>query len=174
MVTLMYCCGGWDRHWFTKNCINISLGTLVISWTAWSIVSGHPQMNLSYTISAVTLSLYVGRTANLQDLRAVEGDKRSGRLTMPICLGMAASKKLLSIVFAIEPVILYFTVWNQPVQSLACAQVAMTITMFKLVYILADILAHLYISLRLFYLDHSYSDLHYTYLSSQKHFRSLS
>ena len=95
-------------------------------------------MNLSYTISAVTLSLYVGRTANLQDLRDVEGDKRSGRLTMPICFGMAAFKKVLSIVFTIEPVILYFTVWNQPVQSLACAQVAMIITMFKLVYILAE------------------------------------
>ena len=158
-VTPMYCHRGWDRHWFTKNCISMTLGTFVIGWAAWSIIYGHPWMNTTYAVTVVTLSLCVGITANLQDLRDVEGDRASGRLTMPISLGMPASKQFLSLVFIIVPVILYFTIWNQ---SLYLSGDLNTL-IFKLVYIFADVLAHLYIALRLLYLDQTYADLHHTY-----------
>ena len=78
LVALMYCSGGWDKHWFTKNYISMTLGTLSIGWSAWSIVTGHPWMNTSYTVIIVTLSLYIGGTSNVQDLSDVEGDKKTG------------------------------------------------------------------------------------------------
>ena len=159
IITLMNSYGGWDKHWFTKNCVCMTLGTLAISWAGWSIVNGHVWMDQKYVTITTVLSLYAGVTANLQDLRDVEGDRKSGRITMPICYGMSTSRQLLSIVFLIEPVILYFTVWNSPFNT---ATVAVT-AFFKIVYISADILAHLYIAIRLSYLDHTYSDLHHTY-----------
>ena len=111
-------------------------------------------MTTSYTVIIVTLSLYVGSTSNLQDLRDVEGDKKTGRLTIPVCFGMSTAKKLLSIMFTTLPIFLFFTIWNHSLQP---------VTLFKLVYIFADILAHLYIVIRLLYLDHTYVDLHHTY-----------
>ena len=156
-VTLMLCNGGWDKHWFTKNCISMTLGTLSIGWSAWSIVSGCFWMNTSYTVTTVALSLYIGVTSNAQDLRDVEGDKKTGRLTMPICFGMSASKKLLSVMFTVSPIFLLFTIWNYSLQP------GVAVTPFKLVFIFADILAHLYIAVRLLHLDHTYVDLHHTY-----------
>ena len=114
IITLMNSYGGWDKHWFTKNCVCMTLGTLAISWAGWSIVNGHVWMDQKYVTITTVLSLYAGVTANLQDLRDVEGDRKSGRIMMPICYGMSTSRQLLSIVFLIEPVILYFTVWNSP------------------------------------------------------------
>ena len=99
VVTLLYCHGatGWDKHWFTKNFISMTLGTFVLGWSGWSIMYGHPWMDTSYAITVVSLSLYVGATANLQDMRDVEGDKRTGRLTLPISFGIPSSKRLLSL-----------------------------------------------------------------------------
>ena len=159
-VTLMCCHRGWDRHWFTKNCISMTLGMFVIGWAGWSIIYGHPWMNTTYAVTVVILSLCLGLTANLQDLRDVEGDNTSGRLTMPISLGMPASKRLLALAFILEPVVLYLTIWNQ---SLHLSGDLTILLIFKLVYIFVDILAHLYIALRLLYLDQTYTDLHHTY-----------
>ena len=153
-VTLMLCYGGWDKHWFTKNCVAMTLGTLVIGWAAWSIVSGSPWMGESYAVFTGVLSLYAGITGNLQDLRDVQGDQKCGRMTMPVHFGMSASRRILSVVFLIAPVILYFTIWSPRLQPA---------TVFKVVYISAAVLLHLLVALRLFYLDCTYSDLHRTY-----------
>ena len=97
-----------------------------------------PWMSTSYTVVIVILSLYAGGTSNLQDLRDVEGDTKTGWLTMPICFGMSTSKKLLSIMFTTLLIFLLITTWNHSLQP---------VTLFKLVYIFADILAHLYIAI---------------------------
>lgn len=60
------------------------------------IVSGSPWMDHSYAVFTGVLSLCIGVTVNLQDLRDVEGDRKSGRITMPIHFGMSTSRVFLS------------------------------------------------------------------------------
>ena len=149
-VTLMLCFGGWDKHWFSKNCIAMTLGTVALGWGGWSIVSGNPWMNQSYAVLTGVLSVYSGLVGNLQDLRDVEGDRKSGRKTMPIVIGLTASRRLLSIAFAMAPVIFHSTVWTP-------------VTMFQVVYCISAVIMHLAIALRLLLQDNSASSLHNTY-----------
>ena len=153
-VTYMLCCGGWDKHWFTKNCIAMSLGAAVQGWAAWSIVAGDPWMNQKHAVFSGIISVCFGSTANLQDLRDVEGDYQCGRKTMPIELGMKASKSLLSILLFIQVMILYTTIWSQYLSPVA---------ILKVVYVVVNVLMHLYIILRVFCLDLTSLDLHHTY-----------
>ena len=69
-------------------------------------------MNQSYAVLTGVLSVYAGLVGNLQDLRDVEGDRKSGRKTMPIVIGLTGSRRLLSIAFAMAPVIFHSTVWT--------------------------------------------------------------
>ena len=158
-TTLMLCYGGWDKHWFTKNCIPMPLGAFAQGWAGWSAVCGDLWMNEKHAVFLGVIAFFVGPMANLQDFRDVEGDSQSGRKTMPVQFGLWKSKVLMSIVFAIRAVVLYFAIWSQYMQPF---------TIFKAVYVFAEVLMHLYIIVRLPFLDHNYSDLHDTYHFSTK------
>ena len=146
--------GGMDKHWFTKNCIAMPLGTLVLGWAAWSIVYGSTWMNQEYTMFIVVILLFVAATVNLQDLRDVKGDSKSGRKTMPIQFGMHAARVIISCSFTIMIFVSYLAIWNQYMYS---------VTIYKVVYILAEVFMHLYIIIRTLFLDHTYSEFHHTY-----------
>jgi 4-hydroxybenzoate polyprenyltransferase len=149
-VTLMLCCGGWDKHWFMKNCVSMTLGTMAMGWGAWSVVSGTPWMDWSYATFNGVVSLYAGITANVQDLREMDVDLKSGRSTMPVQFGLRESRILLSVTFVLAPVVLWFSLWTPT-------------TVFQVVWCLAEVLAHHIIAVRLLFLDHTPLDFHHTY-----------
>ena len=155
IITLVYCYGGWDKHWFTKTCIAMPLGVLVQGWASWSIVHGSSWMNQQYAGFLGVMLLFVGTTGNIQDLRDVEGDYQSGRKTMPIQFGMNASRVFLSAFFAVQVVVLYFTIWSQ--------YLLQSVTTFKISYIIMQVFMHMYIFSRTLFLDNTYSDFHHTY-----------
>lgn len=149
--TTIYNYGGWDKHWFSKNCISMPIASASTGWAAWSLVSGDPWMTPNFALSVKVISLYTGITLNIQDLRDEEGDRILGRKTMPIQFGMTASKIVLAIIFFLVPVVSYIFLMLGP------------LTAVQVVYYLAGVLMHLYISLRLLLLDKTSSDLHHTY-----------
>lgn len=81
---------GGHRHWFTKNCVTMSLGTLAQLGAAWELV--HGSMTPGAWLWAVGISLWVGVTVHLQDFRDIEGDRRVRRRTLPIVLGAAKAR----------------------------------------------------------------------------------
>ena len=151
---LAYDHGGMDKYWFTKNCISMPLGTLVLGWAAWSIVYGSTWMNQDYTMFTAVMVLYIAATINLQDLRDAEGDSKSGRKTMPIQFGMHTARVIISCSFTIMIFVSYLAIWNQYMYP---------VTIYKVVYILAEVFMHLYIIIRTLFLDHTYSEFHHTY-----------
>ena len=154
-TTLMYCYGGWDKHWFTKNCVAMPLGVVAQSCASWSIVNGSSGMNQQYAVFLGVMALYVGATANMQDLRDTKGDYQGKRKTMPIQLGMNVSRVLLSVSFIVSVIILYFAVWSK--------YYVQNVTMYRALYILIQVLMHLFIIVRTLFLDQTSSDFHHTY-----------
>ena len=154
LTFLAYNHGGMDKHWFTRNCITMPLAYLLVGWAAWSIVYGSTWMNQDYTMFTAVMALYIAATMNLQDLRDVKGDSKSGRKTMPIQFGMHAARVIISCSFTIMIFVSYLAIWNQYMYS---------VVIYKVVYILAEVFMHLYIIIRTLFLDHTYSEFHHTY-----------
>ncbi|KAF7313901.1 UbiA prenyltransferase [Mycena chlorophos] len=71
-------------HWTTKNLLFMSTGSLVLLQSAWGIVAPIP---IRQTRWAFLLSGVFGIVASIQDMRDVDGDKATGRQTLPIVLG---------------------------------------------------------------------------------------
>ena len=55
---LAYNHGGLDKHWFTKNCFVIPLGTIVLGWAGWSIVYSSTWMDQDYTMFTAVIVLH--------------------------------------------------------------------------------------------------------------------
>ncbi|KAJ6522250.1 UbiA prenyltransferase family, partial [Mycena capillaripes] len=75
---------GGDKHWFTKNLVFMSVGSLCLLHASWGLVA---PLTSSEWRWAVTFSAVFGVVANVQDMRDVVGDRVAGRRTLPIVLG---------------------------------------------------------------------------------------
>ena len=58
------------------NRIFLPVGTVVMGWAAWTIVTGSIWMDQESVLFLGMVSFYVGTLANLQDFRDVEGDMK--------------------------------------------------------------------------------------------------
>ncbi|KAJ6482509.1 UbiA prenyltransferase family-domain-containing protein [Mycena sanguinolenta] len=83
-ITVYLCFGGGDKHWITKNLVCMSAGSVCLLQVAWRLVA---PITIRETRWATTLSCVGGIVVNLQDLRDFEGDRISGRQTLPVVLG---------------------------------------------------------------------------------------
>ncbi|KAJ7109601.1 UbiA prenyltransferase family-domain-containing protein [Mycena crocata] len=98
-------CGG-DKHWFTKNLVLMSVGSLCLLHASWGLVA---PLTPSEWRWAVTLSGVFGVVANIQDMRDVEGDLVAGRRTLPIVLGDRNFRRFMVTVIVGAP----FLCWRQ-------------------------------------------------------------
>ncbi|KAJ7832843.1 UbiA prenyltransferase family-domain-containing protein [Mycena olivaceomarginata] len=75
---------GGDKHWVTKNLGFMTIGALCLIQPSWALVAPLTPHKWRW---ALMLSAAFGIVASVQDMRDVEGDKVSGRRTLPIVLG---------------------------------------------------------------------------------------
>ena len=150
---------GLSEHWFTRNSVFLPVGTVVMGWAAWTIVTGSIWMDQESVLFLGMVSFYVGTLANLQDFRDVEGDMKVRRKTMPVQFGMSTSKYFQSFLFIAQFAIFYSVMFSiQPLTS------------WQVVFMLVDLLVRLYFIVRLLLLDQTPTDFHHTYHSFTKHF----
>ncbi|HVJ91840.1 MAG TPA: UbiA family prenyltransferase [Labilithrix sp.] len=82
------------KHWFLKNTVCMSLGTLACLGAAWELVA--PMTEISWRVS-LTISGFVAVTSPIQDFRDAEGDRLLNRRTLPIAIGERASRVVMSV-----------------------------------------------------------------------------
>ncbi|KAJ6460132.1 UbiA prenyltransferase family-domain-containing protein [Mycena vitilis] len=97
---------GGDKHWFTKNLVFMSVGSLCLLHASWGLVAPVTSSEWRW---AVMLSGVFGVVANIQDLRDVDGDRASGRRTLPIVLGDGSFRRIMAAVIVAAP----FFCWRQ-------------------------------------------------------------
>jgi 4-hydroxybenzoate polyprenyltransferase len=106
-VTVMYAYGGLDRHWFTKNFVAMALGTTAQLGAAWELVT---PLNPAAWRGVLVISVLAGVTALVQDFRDVEGDRATGRRTLPIAIGDGPARRVVITLFLLAPMALYWGV----------------------------------------------------------------
>lgn len=126
VIFLSYNHLGLHRHWFTKNVVFITLGTLVQLAAAWELVS--PLTLASWQWIAV-VSVAFGVTLHIQDLRDVEGDRAVGRHTLPVAIGQSATRRVMAIAIALLPILCHFFLFSmaKPSVSIACCEVGLSV-----------------------------------------------
>ncbi|WP_341839617.1 UbiA family prenyltransferase [Chitinophaga caseinilytica] len=111
VVTQMLCKWGCSNHWFTKNVVCISLGTVTLLAAEWSIV-GDVSAKAWWFIIAI--SLWAGLGLPVQDMRDQTGDAIMGRKTLPLAVGDKMARVLLSAWFLVGSPLVYFCIfWSQ-------------------------------------------------------------
>jgi 4-hydroxybenzoate polyprenyltransferase len=124
-------CGG-DKHWFTKNLVFMTVGSLCLLHASWALVAPLATREWRW---ASTLSGVFGVVANIQDMRDVEGDRVSGRRTLPIVLGDRNFRTFMAAVIVVTP----FFCWHQEFLQIShrpvhyCA-VALAVSMFYMAF----------------------------------------
>ncbi|KAJ7682026.1 UbiA prenyltransferase family-domain-containing protein [Mycena polygramma] len=123
---------GGDKHWFTKNLVFMSVGSLCLLHASWGLVAPVTSNEWRW---AVTLSGVFGIVANIQDMRDVEGDRASGRRTLPIVLGDRRFRPIMATVIIAAP----FFCWRQQFFRISHSTarysvVALAFTMFYIAF----------------------------------------
>ena len=90
-------------NFVTKNYIAMTSAAHCMLMAAW-IMAGGPA-SLTSTWPFLCASLWVGFTLNEQDLRDEAGDRATGRLTVPVLIGVENARKLWAVEFGIFPAI---------------------------------------------------------------------
>ncbi|KAJ6478539.1 UbiA prenyltransferase family-domain-containing protein [Mycena vitilis] len=91
---------GGDKHWFTKNLVFMSTGSLCLLHASWALVAPLTAREWQW---ALTLSGVFGLVANVQDMRDVEGDRVAARRTLPIVLGDRNFRRAMAGIIAAAP-----------------------------------------------------------------------
>lgn len=104
ILTVLCCFGGWDRHWFSKNWVVMTLGVLVELAAAWELVT---PLTPSAWRWVLVLSGTIGVTSILQDIRDITGDRAVGRRTLPVVVGESASRWITAALFALAPIAIH-------------------------------------------------------------------
>lgn len=107
VVTQMLCKWGCSNHWFTKNVVCISLGTVTLLAAEWNIVEPVRGNVWAYI---VMISLWAGLGLPLQDMRDQTGDRIMGRKTLPLSVGDTMARALLSGYFFLFSPLVYFCI----------------------------------------------------------------
>lgn len=104
VTSVLHTFGRGDKHWFTKNNVAMTVGTLAEIAPAWELVAPVTPAILRWM---VVVALLAGATAHVQDFRDVVGDRAVGRKTLPIALGDARARRLMVVAFALSPLIVH-------------------------------------------------------------------
>ncbi|KDR71876.1 hypothetical protein GALMADRAFT_213704 [Galerina marginata CBS 339.88] len=78
------CLSEAGNHWFGKNCVAMTTGTLALLSGSWKAVTAATPQSERYT---ATIAIWVGLLMQIQDLRDIEGDAAVGRKTFPLVFG---------------------------------------------------------------------------------------
>ncbi|MRG93685.1 UbiA family prenyltransferase [Polyangium spumosum] len=92
------------RSWIVKNLAN-SLGLVVQLAAAWQMVT--PLTPAAWRWIGV-LAVIMFPLISVQDLRDMDGDRASNRRTLPLVLGERATRILLTVGFALAPLVIHF------------------------------------------------------------------
>jgi 4-hydroxybenzoate polyprenyltransferase len=101
ILTVLVCFCGWDRHWFTKNVVVMTLGVLVELAATWELVTPLTPSGWRWVL---VLSGTIGVTSILQDMRDEAGDRAVGRRTLPVAIGENATRWAMATLFALAPI----------------------------------------------------------------------
>src|SRR5262249_19106515 len=104
-ASTMHNFGGWSRRWFTKNCVVMSLGTAAELAPAWSFAG---PLSPPAGRWALAIRIIIGVTVSIQDFRDLEGDRAEGRSTLPMVLGEAPARVVMSLCFLFIPAVVHF------------------------------------------------------------------
>ncbi|KAJ6481600.1 UbiA prenyltransferase family-domain-containing protein [Mycena vulgaris] len=91
---------GFGKHWFTRNAVFISLGTLCIMQPMWVQFAPMSPREWRWVL---TLSVLSGILFQVQDFRDIVGDRATGRNTLPLALGERNSRCVMTVLFALTP-----------------------------------------------------------------------
>lgn len=95
------------KHWFSKNVVFITLGTIVQLAAAWQIVTPLTPMAWHWILY---ISVAFGITLHLQDLRDIIGDLEMERKTLPISVGEKSARIILAVMIGILPLMTHIFV----------------------------------------------------------------
>lgn len=84
------------NHWFGKNCVAMSMGTWALLSGSWNAIAPATLQSEHYIIA---VSIWVGLTAHIQDLRDMKGDAVVGRKTLPLVFGDDGSRWIITFLF---------------------------------------------------------------------------
>ena len=87
----------WGDHWFWKNVL-VALGIFSTLCAGWTFIEPLPSKVLLVT---TMISVFWALLAHIQDLRDIQGDRASGRRTLPIVLGEKKIRLQLSFFFVV-------------------------------------------------------------------------
>ena len=90
-------------NFITKNYISMTVGSYSMVMGAW-IMAGGPT-NFTTTWPFLCSAAWVGLSMDVQDIRDEAGDRATGRLTMPVLIGVENARKLWAVEFGIFPAI---------------------------------------------------------------------
>ncbi|KAL4267149.1 UbiA prenyltransferase [Pleurotus pulmonarius] len=117
-TTVFLCWTPYGGHWFWRNSVALSAG-------AWALLSGMYKTVAMPTRSEerffIVVAIWLATAMQIQDLRDIEGDKRTGRRTLPIVVGGRQSRWLISLAFL---PLSYVVLWVGGIISMAPASVA--------------------------------------------------
>jgi 4-hydroxybenzoate polyprenyltransferase len=92
------------RSWFVKN-LSMALGVVTQLAAAWQIVTPLTPTAWRWVIAP---ALLIFPLISVQDLRDMEGDRASGRRTLPLVLGERLTRATLSVCFGLLPLALHY------------------------------------------------------------------
>jgi 4-hydroxybenzoate polyprenyltransferase len=98
LITFLLNNMNWGKHWISKNLLGMTGGALVLFSAQWQIVQ---PLSKEVWIYMTAYSVWVGIAILIQDLRDQDGDRLHGRRTLPLAIGDASARTLLSIHFII-------------------------------------------------------------------------
>ena len=104
-LTIAYNHLGLHRHWITKNLVFITLYAILLLAPAWQLAAPLGEEALRFIL---IVSLAMGVTLNLQDLRDISGDITLHRRTLPISLGEARARWLIASSIALLPIVVHW------------------------------------------------------------------
>ena len=109
VIIVWYNFGGLHSHWFGKNVVFISLGTIALLGPAWNVAQ---PMSSNAWRWILFVAVAFGVTLNLQDLRDIDGDIASGRRTLPVTLGETPARWISAALIAVLPLFTHIFVFG--------------------------------------------------------------
>lgn len=110
----LYCYAGCSRHWLLK-CLFASVGAQT-QLPAAAIIAGVPLQGIWQDIWVWFPGIFVMMTllVGVQDFRDVEGDKKVGRVTLPIRFGVRRARLIIAHACIACIFIAHFTIFSHP------------------------------------------------------------
>ena len=122
-ITIAHNFLGLDHHWFTKNCVAMSIGSVAGLAAAWEVVA---PLSAAVWGWLLAIAAFAGLTFSVQDFRDMEGDRIKKRLTLPLVIGPAPARRLMAGLLFVMPLGIFlccYLVSHRPAWSAVYAAV---------------------------------------------------